>query len=182
MERPYGLCDRQARTQEALLAASRVHRNPAGTLPDNALAGLNPDIRSRPHDRFRRPVRPRAAEADGPSALRLDHDPRRGPSSAGTELVLHLTSDSPIDRRVRTVRLGGDHGQSGIRLFADVHMQRHLAEEWNAEPLGLVPRAAMAEYVRAAAAFRAHEIAHVLDDAEHRHIDTPEHGDATPGV
>ena len=45
-----------------------------------------------------------------------------------------------------------------------------------------VPRAAVRENVGAAAAMRAEEIAHVLDDAEERHLDLLEHRDAAPRV
>ena len=40
----------------------------------------------------------------------------------------------------------------------------------------------MTEDVGPLAAIRADEIAHVLDDAEHRHVDALEHGDAAPRV
>src|SRR3546814_6234649 len=44
-------------------------------------------------------------------------------------------------------------------------------EELHAQALGLAARAAVAEDVRLVAAIGAHEDAHVLDDAEHRHVD-----------
>ena len=43
-------------------------------------------------------------------------------------------------------------------------------------------RAAVAEDVGALAALGADEIAHVLDDAEHRHVDLAEHVEALAGV
>jgi predicted 2-oxoglutarate/Fe(II)-dependent dioxygenase YbiX len=46
-------------------------------------------------------------------------------------------------------------GEDAVRGLADRHVQRHLAEERHAEPLGLVARAAMAEDVGALAAMRA---------------------------
>ena len=83
---------------------------------------------------------------------------------------------------MRPVRPLSTDRQAGVRVLADLHVQRHLAEERHAEALGLVARAAVAENVRSRAALRAQEIAHVLDDAEHRHIDPLEHGDAAPGI
>src|SRR5258708_30667256 len=96
--------------------------------------------------------------------LSLDHDLRRGAAGAGTlELIAYPGGDVAIDFRMRTIGLGRDHGKPGIGLFADGHVQRHLTEERHPEPLGLVPRPAMTEYVGARAAMRTQKIAHVLD-------------------
>src|SRR5260370_15920820 len=62
--------------------------------------------------------------------------------------------------------------------LADEDVERHFAEELGAQSLRLAPRAAMAEDVAALAAMRAEEIAHVLDDAEHGHVDLAEHVEA----
>ena len=61
-------------------------------------------------------------------------------------------------------------------------MQRHLAEERDAETFRLVPCAAMTENIGPRAAVRAEEIAHVLHHPEHRHVHPFEHGHAAPGV
>src|SRR4029077_18872838 len=119
-----------------------------------------------------------------PALLRLDHDLRRDATGSGS--ALELIPDPglyvAIDFGMSTMGLGRDHGKAGIGLFADGHVQRHLAEERHAEAFRLVPRAAMAENIGARAAMRAEKIAHILDDAEHRHVDALEHGNAAPGV
>src|SRR5205085_7847647 len=90
-------------------------------------------------------------------------------------LLADLGADGAVDRRVRTVRLAVHDRRAGIRSGANRHVQRNLAEEGHAELFRLVPRAAMAENVGARAAMRTLEIAHVLDDAEHGHVDLLEH-------
>src|SRR5450755_906840 len=105
--------------------------------------------------------------------------PRR---CAALDLLKYLGGDLAIDFGVRAVRLGGDHRHAGIRFLADRHVQRHFAEERHALAFGFLARSAIAENIRARAAARAQEIAHVLDDAEHRYIHALEHGDAAPRV
>ena len=61
-------------------------------------------------------------------------------------------------------------------------MQRHAAQEGDAELLGLQLGAAVAEDVGALAALGADEVAHVLDDAEHRHVHLAEHVEALAGI
>src|SRR5262249_28527006 len=61
-------------------------------------------------------------------------------------------------------------------------MQRNLAEERNTLPLRLVARPAMAENIRARAALRAEEIAHILYNPKHRNIDAVEHGNSAPRI
>src|SRR5262245_37291753 len=91
------------------------------------------------------------------------------------KLFAHLGTDAAVNRSMRSVRLADDHRIALIRRGADRHVQGHLAEEWNAQPLGFVTCAAMAEDVRSRPAFRALKVAHVLHDAEHRHVHFPEH-------
>src|ERR1035437_4085243 len=114
----------------------------------------------------------------------LDHDLRRdAPCRYATlDLLKHLGGDLAIDFGVHAVRLGGDHRHAGIRFLADGHVQRHFAEERHALALGFLTRTAMAKYIRTRAATRAQEIAHVFNDAEHRHVHALEHGDAAPCV
>src|SRR5690349_2398182 len=83
--------------------------------------------------------------------------------------------DVAVDAGVLAVGLGGDDGSAVVGMGADVEMQGHLAQEGYAELLRLVPRAAMAEDLRALAAMRAEEEAHVLDEAQHRHGGLAEH-------
>src|SRR5215831_5939370 len=91
------------------------------------------------------------------------------------ELIAYAGANSAVDRRMRSVRLAHHDGIAGIGGRADRHVQRDFAKERHSQPLSLVPRAAMTENVRARATMRALEIAHVLDNAEHRHIDFLEH-------
>src|SRR6188472_2717241 len=81
----------------------------------------------------------------------LDHDLRRGATGSALELIAHLDGDVAIDFCMRPVWLGRDHRKPGIGLFADRHVQRHLAEEGYAQPLGFVARTAVAENVGARA-------------------------------
>src|SRR4051794_26523616 len=96
--------------------------------------------------------------------LRFNDDFRSCAPCTAAKLITHLGRDIAIGRGMRSVRRSGDHRQSGIRLFADVHMQWHLAEKRHAEACRFVARAAMAENVGTFPALRAQEIAHVLDN------------------
>ena len=112
---------------------------------------------------------------------RLDDDLRRRAFGA-LDGRKHLSGDVAIDFGVRSVGLGRDHRQAGVRRLTDRHVQRYLAKERHAEPLSLVPRAAVTEDVRARAAFRTEEVAHVLDDAEDRDADPLEHPQAAQRI
>src|ERR1700674_5537874 len=114
----------------------------------------------------------------------FDDDPRRRTAHGvgSGDLLPDAGSHLPEDERVRIAGFG--HGYRGTRIggFADLEVERHLAEKLGAEPLGFEAGAAMAEDLAAAAAMRAQEIAHVLDDAEHRHVDLLEHVEPFAGV
>src|SRR5262245_55991661 len=94
-----------------------------------------------------------------------------GSSDNALKLLANFGANRAVDRRVRTVRLAVDDGRAGVGGGANRHVQRYFAEEWNSELFSLVPGAAMAENIGARAAMRALEIAHVLDNAEHGHVD-----------
>src|SRR5712671_8094346 len=112
------------------------------------------------------------------SSVRLldDYPRRRTAHGVGAgDLLPDTGSHLPEHEGVRIVGFGdGDRG-SAVGGLTDLEVERHLAEKLGAEPLGLQAGAAMAEDLAAAAAMRAQEIAHVLDDAEHRHVDLAEH-------
>src|SRR5690606_19173754 len=113
----------------------------------------------------------------------FDYDFWRCPSAlllldAGANTGRNLT----IDFRLRAVGLSGDDRQARVRSFTDVHDERHFAQKRHTEPLGFLPCTAMGENIRPLAAMRTDKIAHVLDDAEHRHIDLAEHGNAAPRI
>src|SRR3954463_12374757 len=107
---------------------------------------------------------------------------RSGRGDDALELVPHLSRDGAVDRRMGTVRLAVDHGRAGVRGGANRHVQGDLAQERYSELLGLVARAAMAENVGFRAALGTLEVAHVLDNAEHGHIDLLEHREPSPRV
>ena len=101
---------------------------------------------------------------------------------AGVERFHH---GAAMSRKALACGLPGrlaDDRAAVVGRVADPAVERHFAEERRAERLRLVARAAVGENVGAAAAMRADEIAHVLDDAEHRHLDLLEHRDAAPRV
>src|SRR5579863_5673035 len=98
------------------------------------------------------------------------------------ELIADLGPDRPVDRRMRAIRLALDDRGPAVGGGADRHMQRYLAEERHGQTLGFVARAAMAENIRLRAAMRALEITHILDDAEHGHVDLLEHRQSAPRI
>src|ERR1700739_169526 len=98
------------------------------------------------------------------------------------ELLAHLTCNGTIDRRMRSVGIARDHGIAGVGGLANRHVEGHLAQERHAPPLRFAPRPTMAENIRARAAVGTLEVAHVLDDAEYRHVYLPEHGKAPPRI
>src|ERR1700745_2266919 len=95
--------------------------------------------------------------------LSLDHNLwRRTPGACALKLLAHFARNVAIDLRMRTVGFGRDHRKAGVGFFANGHVQRHFPEEWDAETLRLVPRAAMAEDIGSRAAARAEKETHVL--------------------
>ena len=75
-----------------------------------------------------------------------------------------------------------DDGRAAVGSVADDDVERHFAQERNAERLGLAAGAGVREDVGASAAMRAEEKAHVLDDAEKRSVDLLEHRDRAARV
>ena len=76
----------------------------------------------------------------------------------------------------------GDDRAPVIGIGADGDVERHFAEERNAELFGLLARPSVRKDVRPPAAMRTDEVAHILDHAEQRDFDLVEHRDAAPGV
>jgi len=107
---------------------------------------------------------------------------RRGARHRPGDFLPDTTSHAPEDERVRIVGLGHGDRRSAVGGLADPQVERHLAEKLGAEPLGLQAGAAVAEDLAATSAMRAQEIAHVLDDPEHRHVDLLEHVEPLAGV
>src|SRR3954469_8195459 len=112
--------------------------------------------------------------------LTLDND-LRGRSrrrASCPKLRMHLAGDLAIDHGVLAVGVGRDHRPASVRGLADHEVEGHLAEEWDAQPLRLVARTAVAKNVRPFSAVRTEKITHVLNDPEHRDVDALEHRNA----
>src|SRR5437879_7466014 len=108
-------------------------------------------------------------------ALLLDDDPRRLPLRLAGDLLPDALGELTIDLGMLAVGLRDDDRGAGVGSFADGDVERHFREELDPELFRLAPCAAMTEDLAAVAAIGAREIAHVLDDTEHRHIDLAEH-------
>src|SRR4051812_1397654 len=82
-----------------------------------------------------------------------------------------------IEIRFGARRIGrGDHARfAAIGFFADLRVERQLAEQLHVVLLGHALAAASTEDVLDVAAVRTDVQAHVLDDAEHGHRDLLEH-------
>src|ERR1700675_3550469 len=140
--------------------------------------------------RFNTEVRPRKRnkgmtalikrKSHGPWKRALEAGSRRGDNAL--ELIANLGADRAVDRRVRAVRLALHDRRSRIGGDADRHVQRDLAQKRHRKPLRLMPRPAVPEDIRACAAMRALEVAHILDNAEDRHIDLLEHRKSPPRI
>src|SRR5947208_9151501 len=100
----------------------------------------------------------------------LDDDARRRAAGGGfaRDFLPDLGGDVAEGLRVGRIRLRHGDRAALVRGFADREIERHLAKEIGAEPLGFAARAAMREDVAALTAMRAQEIAHILDDPGHR--------------
>src|ERR1051326_6934309 len=93
----------------------------------------------------------------GNAASRLDDDARGGAVRAArlAELAPDVLGDLAENRGLRAVGFAHDQRAPGVRGFANLEVERHLAQERHAEPFRLAPRAAVAENFRARPAFRA---------------------------
>src|SRR6202035_4885125 len=83
---------------------------------------------------------------------------------------------------VRPLGLGDDDGNAAVAAADDFGVERDGAQEGGPQELGGPAAAALLEDVGHLAAVGADEGGHVLDDADHRHVDLLEHGEALPGV
>ena len=83
---------------------------------------------------------------------------------------------------MRPARILGDDGRAFIGCRTDGHLERHLSQERGADARRLGGRAAVTEDIVTAATVGADEVAHILDDAEYRHIHLAEHVQALAGI
>src|SRR5688572_28338590 len=87
-------------------------------------------------------------------------------------------SRGPAERqRLRRIRRADDDRHAAVPTLAHRGVERDLAEERDAPALRLGARAAVGEDLVPRVAARADEVRHVLDQAEHRHVELVEHGD-----
>src|SRR5436190_3586770 len=115
--------------------------------------------------------------SDQPSTFH--HDSRRRLDlGAALDSWPDLTGDLDVNAGKRRAGLGRYHRFTRIRSFPQPRIERYFPKKRNAEPMGFLARSAMAEDRMALAAFVADEIAHVLDNTEHRHAYPAEHVEA----
>src|SRR5665213_95945 len=100
-----------------------------------------------------------------------------GRGNHALELIAHLRTDRTVDRRVRSIGFALHYRRSRVRCGANRHVQRYLAEKRYREPFRFMPRSTVTENIRSGTAMRTLEIAHVLDNAENRHVDLLEPGE-----
>src|SRR5437763_12122871 len=110
----------------------------------------------------------------------LDDDAGRRAAGGGfaRDFFPDLGGDVAEGLRVGRIRLRHGDRAPLVGSFSDREIERHLAQEIDAEPLRLAAGTAMREDIAALAAMRAQEVAHILDYPEHRHIDFGEHVEA----
>src|SRR5438876_5083482 len=89
---------------------------------------------------------------------------------------------SAEDERVRIERLGHGNRRPVFGSRADAGIKRDLPEKLGPKKLGLRSCAAMTKDLAAVAVMRAQEIDHILDNAEHRHVDLSEHVEPLAGI
>src|SRR5436305_13823233 len=94
----------------------------------------------------------------------------RMPGHARLDLPLHAAGD--VAEGLRGDGIGIEHHDRLAAVAAHHHLriERHLAQERYAEHVGRAVAAAVAEDLFALAAVPADVVAHVLHDAQHRHV------------
>src|SRR6202023_180264 len=97
-------------------------------------------------------------------------------------LVDHRFRDMAEGVGVRSLGLGDHDRHAAVAAEDDLGIERDRPQEGGAEELGGPLAAALLEDVGDLAAVRADERRHVLDDADHRHVDLLEHGQPLAGV
>src|SRR5260221_2911736 len=104
------------------------------------------------------------------------------PFHSALHLLHDLPGDLPEGLGGNGVGLGDDDRLAAVAADDHARVDRYLAEEGHAEHLGRPFPAAMTEDLLTLAAVLADEVAHVLDDAEERHVHLAEHGQALARV
>src|SRR3569832_510752 len=94
----------------------------------------------------------------------------------------HAPRDVAVNRRHLALGLGCHCRRAAVGLLAYLYIKRQGAEKNYAVLLGHALAAALAEDVFGMAALAANVDAHVLDDAEHRHLYLFEHLETLAGV
>src|SRR5690349_3497789 len=100
--------------------------------------------------------------------------------------ALHGADDGVRDREIRLrhgrARLRDDDRPALVAADRDLRIERNLSQEGHAELLRRARSPAVLEDLLAVPALRADVVGHVLDDAEHRHVDLLEHREALARV
>src|SRR5207302_5917238 len=109
-------------------------------------------------------------------AMLLDDDARWRPvRRAGRDGCPDFACDFDVVSRMDTVRLGCDDRAAVVGGFANLRIERDLAEKRNAASFGLQPRAAVPEDRRDMVASRAAEARHVFDQSQDRYVNFLKH-------
>src|SRR6266704_6341855 len=114
---------------------------------------------------------PRVGGAGGAAAAAGTARRRGAAPSAreGGERVVDAPGDGVESLAGRRPGIGHDDRAAGVGETGELRLQRHLAQQRDDELVGEPHAAAGEEDLRALAAVGAHEVAHVLDHAQHRH-------------
>ena len=99
---------------------------------------------------------------------------RTGAWTASARTLMRAATRPAIASSAERPRPGlalGDRRHAGVAALADRDVERHLAQEVEAVLLGEPLAAAAAEDLGRLAAVRADERAHVLDEADDRHVE-----------
>src|SRR5690349_17661230 len=112
----------------------------------------------------------------------LLHDDARRRPLLSAELLPDARRPLAVSHGVLALGMRRDDGPALVRGLADLDVEGKLAQELDAELRRLALRAAVTEDVGLLAAMGAAEEAHVLDDAQDRHVHLAEHVEALPRV
>lgn len=111
----------------------------------------------------------------------MKRNKRRKKERLSIEFFDEISSHLPENRRNRILR-DKTHGHALVRFDSHSSVERHITDHFTLVLIGEPAHTLLAEYVLDMAAFGTRERAHVLHEAEYRHVDFGEHFDATSRV
>src|SRR5262249_6158566 len=97
-------------------------------------------------------------------------------SASGSDGAGNRIRDREISLRHPRLRLSRAEGWPGVPAQGDFGIEGILPRNGQADRPAVAPPASVLKDLLAAAEARPHEVGHVLDDPEHRHVDLLEHG------